>query len=152
MGAVAMIFAAAEDPRIEALHLDAAYARTRDIAEVLVPPLPPGLWHLAWGTGLLCGSMESGINLWSFDARPALAQVAPRPVMLVHGTADRLIPIAQGRMLYAAAGAPKFWQEIEGADHCMTVSADTPHYQQRMLAFFERMAFAGRPAEAPPGE
>jgi fermentation-respiration switch protein FrsA (DUF1100 family) len=37
----------------------------------------------------------------------AVAALAPRPPSLIHGAADRLIPVANARALYAAAGGPK---------------------------------------------
>jgi alpha-beta hydrolase superfamily lysophospholipase len=39
------------------------------------------------------------------------------PVMILHGTADEAIPIAEARRLYAAAREPKTMIEVEGADH-----------------------------------
>jgi uncharacterized protein len=39
------------------------------------------------------------------------------PVMILHGTADDAIPIAEARRLYAAAREPKTMIEVEGADH-----------------------------------
>ena len=40
-----------------------------------------------------------------------------RPVFVAHGTADRLIPFAQGERLYAAANEPKRFLAMRGADH-----------------------------------
>ncbi len=42
------------------------------------------------------------------------------PVMILHGTADRAIPIAEARRLYAAAREPKTMIEVEGAGHTET--------------------------------
>ncbi len=40
-----------------------------------------------------------------------------RPVFVAHGTADRLIPFAHGKRLYAAANEPKRFFEMPGVDH-----------------------------------
>jgi uncharacterized protein len=40
-----------------------------------------------------------------------------RPVFIAHGTADALIPFAQGRRLFEAANEPKQFFTLEGADH-----------------------------------
>jgi fermentation-respiration switch protein FrsA (DUF1100 family) len=40
-----------------------------------------------------------------------------RPVVIAHGTADRLIPLAQAERLFAAANEPKRFYPIPGADH-----------------------------------
>jgi hypothetical protein len=42
------------------------------------------------------------------------------PVMILHGTADQSIPIAEARRLYAAAREPKTMIEVAGAGHVQT--------------------------------
>jgi fermentation-respiration switch protein FrsA (DUF1100 family) len=39
------------------------------------------------------------------------------PVFLAHGTADRVVPFAQGERLFAAAGEPKEFFPLHGYDH-----------------------------------
>ena len=39
------------------------------------------------------------------------------PLLVIHGTNDRVIPIQMGRKVYDAAAEPKGWYKIEGADH-----------------------------------
>jgi len=147
MGAASLILAAAEDPRIEALHLDAAYARTRDIARVIAAPFPPVYEQLGLHIGLVLGSLEAGVNLYTLAPVEVIAGIAPRPIMLVHGEEDELIAIEQGRLLFAAAGEPKWFHPIAGAGHCATINVETPRYEQRMLEFLDK-ALAS--ASAPP--
>jgi len=135
MGAASLILAAAEDERIEALHIDAPYARTRDIARVIAGQFPPVYRHVGYYLGLCVASLEARTNLFTLAPVNAVARIAPRPILIVHGEADELIPIAQGRMIFAAAGAPKSFVAIPGAGHCGTIAVDTPDYQRRMLEF-----------------
>lgn len=51
-----------------------------------------------------------------FKSRDRIANVR-EPVLIVHGTADTVIPISHGRALYQLANEPKSLQEMEGADH-----------------------------------
>ena len=53
------------------------------------------------------------------------------PVMILHGTADGVIPIGEARRLYAAAHEPKTLIEVEGAEHA-GVRSGAP--RQRALA------------------
>lgn len=43
--------------------------------------------------------------------------VSPRPVLIVHGSADEWVPAADGRLLHERAGQPCGYAEIEGANH-----------------------------------
>jgi fermentation-respiration switch protein FrsA (DUF1100 family) len=44
-------------------------------------------------------------------------KIAPRPLLLVHGSRDEVVDISQARRLYARAGQPKKLAIIEGAGH-----------------------------------
>ncbi len=50
-----------------------------------------------------------------FDPLAAAAAIAPRPLLVVHGTADPWVPVAQARRLAARAGQPVRYAEIDGA-------------------------------------
>jgi fermentation-respiration switch protein FrsA (DUF1100 family) len=53
-----------------------------------------------------------------------VAQIAPRPLLIVHGDADRYFPIRHAEALVAAAeGSAEFWREL-GMGHAE--SATTP--------------------------
>jgi dipeptidyl aminopeptidase/acylaminoacyl peptidase len=49
--------------------------------------------------------------------REHVAEVAPRPLLLVHGSEDATVPPEHARELYARAGEPKKLVVIEGAGH-----------------------------------
>jgi pimeloyl-ACP methyl ester carboxylesterase len=51
-----------------------------------------------------------------FDVLRKIERLEP-PVVLVHGTADRVVPFAMGARLYGAAHAPKRLVAVEGAGH-----------------------------------
>ena len=57
------------------------------------------------------------------------------PLLQSHGTADRLIPFAMGRQLFAAANEPKQFIVIPGGDH------NDPQTDAYYVALFE---FLGR--------
>jgi uncharacterized protein len=51
-----------------------------------------------------------------FDSIDKIPQIQP-PVMIIHGTNDKLIPFSMGQGLYAAAREPKTFLAVEGAGH-----------------------------------
>lgn len=67
-----------------------------------------------------------------------VAAIAPRPLLIVHGTEDETIPVAQALRVYAAAREPKELWLGQGAGHCGTYFLDRPAYTRRAEAFFTR--------------
>jgi hypothetical protein len=53
-----------------------------------------------------------------------VSELAPKPLMLIHGTADSILPDRCSRMLYERAGEPKMLKLLEGADHRFTGHGD----------------------------
>lgn len=51
------------------------------------------------------------------DPLAAAAAIAPRPLLIVHGTADPWVPVAQARRLAGRARQPVRYEEIDGAGH-----------------------------------
>ncbi len=45
------------------------------------------------------------------------AKISPRPMLIIHGSQDSVVPVEHARMLYDRAGEPKKIIIIEGADH-----------------------------------
>jgi len=71
-----------------------------------------------------------------YDAADSVAAVSPRPILFIHGDADRIVPIAMSQDLYAAAQEPKTLWIVPGAGHLECVkSAD---YKDRVIAFFAK--------------
>ncbi len=135
MGAAAMILAAAEDPRIAAIHVDAPYAATADMALHIGEPMHDWLaWWLYW-TGTALASLEADANLFSLSPAEAAAEISPRPVLIVHGTMDRVVPVAQGRKVFNSCLPPRTLVEVPGAGHLETLFIEGPAYEQRLVEF-----------------
>ncbi|HAZ13054.1 MAG: hypothetical protein A2X86_09695 [Bdellovibrionales bacterium GWA2_49_15] len=61
------------------------------------------------------------------------------PVLLIHGTADHIIPIAFGKDIYQMLpeGKKDFWP-VEGADHLETYH-HSPEYKEKLVAFIQKL-------------
>jgi putative redox protein len=46
-----------------------------------------------------------------------VAAIAPRPILLVHGSSDQVVPVSHAHRLYAQAKEPKQIAVIDGAGH-----------------------------------
>lgn len=136
MGAASAIGAAAEDPAIGALVADCSYAE--------IEPLIRRHWRTASGlpdiflpSTLFMGRFVLGIDLTTARPVTEIDDIAPRPVLIIHGDADAFTPVENGRALAAAAPGAEYW-EVPGAGHARSYDIDPQRYVDRVAGFFER--------------
>jgi fermentation-respiration switch protein FrsA (DUF1100 family) len=74
-----------------------------------------------------------------YAASRYVAAVSPIPLLLIHGTADQVIPLAHSRHLLADAREPKRLIEVPGAGHLepMTALRFGHAYRQALTEFFD---------------
>lgn len=133
MGAAAAILVAADDPRVEVLVADSSFATMSDVVRAAYGKhrLPQAIVPLA--------SVAS--RLWhgyAFDdVRPLdrIAEIAPRPLLLLHGTEDKVIPYKHALRLAAAAGPDVELVTFEGAEHCGGYFQDRTAYIRLVTDF-----------------
>jgi uncharacterized protein len=89
---------ASEEP-VAGLVLDAPYTSTADVASLIYWYVP-----VRW------------LMLDQFRSLDIIRQVKA-PVLIMHGTADRVIPFAFGEQLFQAAPEPKEFLRLEGEGH-----------------------------------
>jgi len=70
-----------------------------------------------------------------FDAAARIGGVGA-PVLVVHGSEDRLIRPELGQALYASASAPKRFVLVEGGSHHNTNAVGQPLYRQALAELF----------------
>jgi fermentation-respiration switch protein FrsA (DUF1100 family) len=61
------------------------------------------------------------------------------PILVFHGTADRLVPIAMGERVAAAASSPVEFVPIDGAEHNDTYRLGGAQYRDRLWTFVRRV-------------
>ena len=144
MGGASAIYAAALDPRVGAVWSDAAYADVWPLIEQEWPAAS-GLPMMVLPLVRFTHSVLHGFDLQ--DVRPVdeVAFLEPRPLMLVHGHADRLVPVGHANALAAAAPWAGVWL-LEGVGHARAYDDDPALYTLRVLEFFDealRIRLAG---------
>ena len=75
----------------------------------------------------------------SYTATTFVAKVSPIPLLLLHGTADTIVPYSHSVKLLEEAGEPKRLETIQGGHHvdAMDDRARGTKYQDMMIAFFD---------------
>jgi fermentation-respiration switch protein FrsA (DUF1100 family) len=72
-----------------------------------------------------------------------VANIAPTPLLIIHGTADPVVSYSHGKRLFELAREPKRLWTIEGEDHTEAFADPGSGYCKRLVAFFDE-ALAGK--------
>lgn len=118
-GAAVSVYVAAQDSRISALVTCACPAdfnlAVRNDAQSLIERFR--------SLGIIRdGSFPSSVEEWLsgfsvISPISYISRVAPRPLLLVHGSEDELVPVGNAYRLYDKAGEPKKLAIVDGAGH-----------------------------------
>jgi fermentation-respiration switch protein FrsA (DUF1100 family) len=137
MGAAVSIMGTARTPEVEALVADSAFATHRRVVDYAVRRtlhLPFIIFD--WITDFIL-SWRAGYHLDQVEPLRDIGRIAPRPVMIIHGTQDSVVDPRDANLLYNAAYEPKELWIVEGAEHCGVYFTDRPRYMQKILTFFD---------------
>lgn len=63
-------------------------------------------------------------------------KISPIPLLLIHGTADDVIPYHHAQWLFEKAKEPKTLWTLEGAGHTAAFGPGSPEYKRRLVTFF----------------
>lgn len=104
MGGQTLLYAAARDPRLEAVVSDSTYADVRAIVPNFAHAVS-GLPALLFSTPFVWSAEHlHGIPLGA-RAVDVIDRIAPRPVLLIHDAADPIVPVEHCHRLARAYGA-----------------------------------------------
>ncbi len=127
LGGAVAIYAVANSPhkaRIKALVVDSAFSGYQEIAREKVGQI---------SVLRLLRSPLSRLVTDRYSPRLWVGRVAPVPLFIVHGDADRVVPPAHGERLYALAAEPKSLCIVPGAGHIQ--SFGSREVRARVLRF-----------------
>jgi len=130
LGGANAITALGSTPRkgVRAVAIDSAFASYRSIVRDRIAAMPLLSWLRLPLSYLLIGD--------SLSPDTVVAAIAPTPLLIIHGTADAVIPYAHGKRLFSLAGEPKQFWTIEGGEHTSAFTDPSGGYRQRLAAFF----------------
>ncbi len=137
MGGAVCLMAAAQEPRLAAVATHGAYASLdRAIDQrgraVLGPAgvafsRPAAYWGKRWMSA----------DPATVSPLAVVSQIAPRPVLLMHGARDRIVNPADARALYEAAQQPKTLTLWPRSWHVRIHPEERPTYEATLKAFFQ---------------
>jgi len=139
MGAATLLMATAQEPAIRAAVSDSAYAAIIPVLEREVPK--GGHLPLMFTPGaLFAARVLYGINFYAVRPEDIVANIAPRPILFIHGTGDTYVPLSNMDALAAAARtAPdanvQTWL-VPGAAHAQSFDTEGAVYVDRVVTFY----------------
>lgn len=147
LGATAVLLAAARDPAIDAVIAENPWARIEHVMRSA--PQRPRFVPDAFLTAIRATAYWRVGALGAPEPLDVVDRIAPRPLLLLHGTEDRMIPPAESELLFAAAGQPVELWIAPGAGHSALYDTDPAAFRARVLGFLER--WLGPPSETASG-
>ncbi len=136
MGASVVLMAAARDPEVRAVWADSPFSSQRDVIN--------HVWHRQThlpGRPVLdlaekFFESRTGHRWVDFAPIDEISKLGNRPVFLVHGAGDTMVPVDHAYRMYAAAPGPKeLWIE-DDIEHCGVYFAHRSEYAERCVKFF----------------
>lgn len=142
LGASIALEEAAVNPEVSAVVEDSGFSSVGDVfmarfSEVTrLPDLP-------WAAPLLAfGQIDVGTSLW--NVRPvAQAALLDKPLLAIIGSADTIVPPAEGMAIFQAAAGPKQLLVVTGAGHVAAYDTANVKYERTVLNFLARSLKGG---------
>jgi alpha-beta hydrolase superfamily lysophospholipase len=138
MGASTVLLAAADSAEIDAVVADSPFAvlRRAVTGSARLRGYPPGIAEVAALAACRAAALRLGHAPSACDPVRAIGRIAPRPVFLIHGEQDRLIPVTESRALFAASNDPCTLWTIPNLAHAVAMDECPDDYSARVLEFF----------------
>lgn len=129
LGAAVATVVAAREPLVKAAALEAGFTTYRAIAQYVM--------RRGWLTWPFSFFVPTMIVRRHYDPIDDIANIAPRPLLIIQGTADKTIPVGMAKKLFAKARDPKRLWLIKGAEHLLCQRVAGEKYQEAIADFFE---------------
>jgi hypothetical protein len=137
LGASIAIEEAAANPDVRAVIEDSGFSSVGDVFLARFTEVT-GLPNLPWAAPLVAfGQLDIGTSLW--DVRPVgLAAKLNKPLLAIIGSADTIVPPAEGLAIFSAASGPKQLLVVPGAGHVGAYDTANAQYEQTVLGFLSK--------------
>lgn len=129
---------AAENTIIRAVVAHSAFSSMRDTINTSVryftdlPAFPFASLIGFWAEQEIDGDIDD------IDAKKWVANISPRPILILHSISDIAISPNSGELLFAAASEPKELWQVDGVDHAAFDTQRPQEFENKVLEFFNQ--------------
>jgi dipeptidyl aminopeptidase/acylaminoacyl peptidase len=146
MGGSTTLLAAAREPRIKAVAADSAWSDVRrwlrpSVAAVFTRPR-----DRFNALSLKLAEIRTGIDLDDLRPVDVAGRISPRPLLVIHGTADDVVLPSESERNYDAAKGPKELVLVPEAAHGDTLAPGEKSMHAEVREFFERALVTAKAA------
>lgn len=134
-GGASVILAAARDPGIDAVVAENPFTRADELLPPLLEQAGAPRWLARVFTQAALWRIGPAVQRGPIDV---IGEIAPRPLLLMHGADDDVIASERSEALYARAGEPKELWIVPRGRHAALWNADPAAWEQRVNGFLAR--------------
>jgi len=85
----------------------------------------------------LAGQVGANLVTDEWAPKDLIQKISPVPLLIVHGTKDEVVPVAQGRLLFKTAHEPKTMFEVKDGHHGDSLARDQGAYRKKLLVWLD---------------
>ncbi|SRR5579884_1618049 len=150
LGGAVVLLGAGEGARVDAVVADSAFAdlealidegtpmRMFLLGQALLGSAVGAAWERLAPLVLWHAERESGLRAAAVRPLDVIAAISPRPLLLIHGEADRLFSYRNSVRLYERAGRPKALWLVPDGQHGTVRNQYPAEYDRRVVQFFQQ--------------
>jgi pimeloyl-ACP methyl ester carboxylesterase len=137
-GAAAAVLAAAEDDRIRAVAIECCFRNVRSVVASSFKHFT-GLPAFPFAdVTLKFAEIRIGYSADVLAPEKVVSAISPRPILLMHGEADRAIDCSDSVHMHELAGEPKELWMIPESGHAKGLEVAGEEYERRVAGFFQK--------------
>ncbi|MBI3292857.1 MAG: alpha/beta hydrolase, partial [Elusimicrobia bacterium] len=137
LGAAVAIVGAVQHPEVLAVAAESPFASYQETV-IRTGKLFYGFPRSVVLSAIYCARWRLGFNPEDYAPIHHVSQLAPRPLLLIHGARDLRVSMTEIQALYDVARDPKTLWVVPDADHGEPAFRAPAEYERRLLAFFEQ--------------
>ena len=134
MGGASLTLALPDMPKVKAAVLDSAFADLTSMVEYQFRFLPKPLQKVVTRVARVISWIETGADIDELDPAKAISQINI-PILIIHGDADRIVPVEHASQLHAAAFNATIHIEPD-SPHIGTVMLNSTKYERLVSQHF----------------
>ena len=105
------------DKMKEARRLKRETGKTMTLQRFDIVPIPPALRPNLGPTALMEFTVDTAQGMYDIRVDDHVARIAPRPLLIIHPSGDRVVSVSESLELFKRAGQPSELYVIAGEDH-----------------------------------